>query len=463
MKEVRFGLIGLGAMGMAHAKTLLGDVPNARLCAAATASRMHAAELLALPGAEDVRVFATPAEMYQSGLIDAVLIATPQGCTSGRPSRPSARGCTFCWKSRRAFHAGGAPAERRGDKSGRAFGAMFNQRTNPAYRKMKRLVESGELGEIRRTNVVITDWLRAQSYYDSCAWRATWAEDGGGVLLNQAPHNLDLWQWICGMPLRIRAFCGFGRWHDIEVEDDVTAYVEYPNGATGTFITCTGEAPGTNRFEISLTGGQLVYENNRLTLARPDTPVDRFIREYAGGFGKPNVTMEDITPDEPYPMHAGVIRAFADHILTGAPMIADGREGLCSLMLANAMLLSSWMDETIELPLDDALRRPSGRAGRPKPEKDREADQAGRQQIVLTAASLFTRSTTRNIHLWQAKLKKQTSCVFWIRRKSSIRRISIRPIRASTQFPSPTRSGRIRRRSSKRWSRRARAARFTFS
>ena len=140
---------------------------------------------------------------------------------------------------------------------------MFNQRTNPAYRKMKRLVESGELGEIRRTNVVITDWLRAQSYYDSCAWRATWAEDGGGVLLNQAPHNLDLWQRICGMPLRVRAFCGFGRWHDIEVEDDVTAYVEYAGGATGTFITCTGEAPGTNRFEISLTGGQLIYENGR--------------------------------------------------------------------------------------------------------------------------------------------------------------------------------------------------------
>ena len=144
-----------------------------------------------------------------------------------------------------------------------------------------------------------------------------------------------------------------------------------------------------------MTGGQLVYENNRLTLARPDTPVDRFIREYAGGFGKPNVTMEDITPDEPYPMHAGVIRAFADHILTGAPMIADGREGLCSLMLANAMLLSSWTDETIELPLDDALRRPSGRAGRPKPEKDREADQAGRQQIVLTAF-LTTQSLSKS-------------------------------------------------------------------
>ena len=355
MKEVRFGLIGLGAMGMAHAKTLLGDVPNARLCAAATASKAHAAELLALPGAEDVRIFATPAEMYQSGLIDAVLIATPHRLHVRQAVEAFRAGMHVLLEK----PTGVSTQEVRllnaeADKSGRAFGAMFNQRTNPAYRKMKRLVESGELGEIRRTNVVITDWLRAQSYYDSCAWRATWAEDGGGVLLNQAPHNLDLWQWICGMPLRVRAFCGFGRWHDIEVEDDVTAYVEYPNGATGTFITCTGEAPGTNRFEISLTGGQLVYENNRLTLARPDTPVDRFIREYAGGFGKPNVTMEDITPDEPYPMHAGVIQAFADHILTGAPMIADGREGLCSLMLANAMLLSSSTGETIELPLDDA-------------------------------------------------------------------------------------------------------------
>ena len=244
MKEVRFGLIGLGAMGMAHAKTLLGDVPNARLCAAATASRAHGAELLALPGAEDVRIFATPAEMYQSGLIDAVLIATPHRLHVRQAVEAFRAGMHVLLEkptgvSTREVRLLNAEA----DRSGRAFGAMFNQRTNPAYRKMKRLVESGELGEIRRTNVVITDWLRAQSYYDSCAWRATWAEDGGGVLLNQAPHNLDLWQWICGMPLRVRAFCGFGRWHDIEVEDDVTAYVEYPNGATGTFITCTGEAP----------------------------------------------------------------------------------------------------------------------------------------------------------------------------------------------------------------------------
>ena len=355
MDQVRIGIIGVGNMGSAHAKNITaGEVPEMEVTAVADRSeqrRQWAKENLP----EGVKIYTEGSELIDAGVCDAVLIAVPHYQHPELAIRAFGRHLhVMCEKPAGVYTKQVREMNEAAAKSNRVFAMMFNQRTNPAYRKMKRLVESGELGEIRRTNVVITDWLRAQSYYDSCAWRATWAEDGGGVLLNQAPHNLDLWQWICGMPLRVRAFCGFGRWHDIEVEDDVTAYVEYPNGATGTFITCTGEAPGTNRFEISLTGGQLVYENNRLTLARPDTPVDRFIREYAGGFGKPNVTTEDITPDEPYPMHAGVIRAFADHILTGAPMIADGREGLCSLMLANAMLLSSWTDETIELPLDDA-------------------------------------------------------------------------------------------------------------
>ena len=253
-----------------------------------------------------------------------------------------------CTKEVRALH-------QVADRSGLAFGVMFNVRTNPAYARMKRIVSSGELGEIRRTSVIVTDILRAQSYYDAGAWRATWKQDGGGVLLNQAPHNLDLWQWIFGMPVRVRAFCGFGRWHDIEVEDDVTAYVEYKNGATGTFIACTGEVPGTNRFEISLDGGQLVYEGGRLKMTTSRIPAGRFIREFEGGFGKPETDVQDITPDSPNPMHAGVIRAFARHILYGEEMVADGREGLYSLELSNAMLLSSWTGNTVELPFDDDL------------------------------------------------------------------------------------------------------------
>ncbi len=355
MEQVRFGIVGLGSMGLAHARLIMEQVEEARLAAVASRNEKHIAILRGLPGGEALRVFDTPKEMYESGCIDAVLIASPHRAHVAQAKEAFAHGMhVLLEKPTGVFTREVREMNAAAKASGKAFGAMFNQRTNPVYRKMKELVASGELGEIRRVSVIITDWFRAQSYYDSGAWRATWKQDGGGVLLNQAPHNLDLWQWICGMPKSVHAFCGFGRWHDVEIEDDVTAYVEYANGATGTFITCTGEVPGTNRFEISMDGGQLVYENNRLILARPETPASVFIREYPGGFGAPDVTREDITPEEEYPQHAGVIRAFARHILYGEEMIADGSEGLSSLMLSNAMLLSAWTGKTVALPMDEA-------------------------------------------------------------------------------------------------------------
>lgn len=352
MKQVRFGIIGLGDMGLQHARIIMEQIPEARLTAVATRGA-RVAQLRALPGRQEVRVFETPAQMEESGEIDAVLIASPHRAHVAQAKEAFAAGLHVLLEK----PIGVSTQEAReliaaADASGKAFGAMFNQRTHPAYRRMREIVASGELGGIRRTSMIATDWFRAQSYYDSGAWRATWKQEGGGVLINQAPHSLDIWQWVCGMPVRLHAFCGLGRWHDIEVEDDVTAYVEYANGATGTFVACTGEAPGTNRFEISMDGGQLLYENGRLTLTRTQTPVSRFIREYPGGYGKPEMTVEEITPQGEYTMHAGVTRAFARHILFGEPMIADGREGLNSLMLSNAMLLSSAADETLSLPLD---------------------------------------------------------------------------------------------------------------
>ena len=354
MNPIRFGIVGLGSMALNHAKTMLTKTPHARICAVASKNETNIAALRAMPGGENLAVFDTPRAMYESGAIDAVLIASPHRAHVAQALEAFECGVPVLLEK----PVGVSTQEARilnaaAQASGKAFGVMFNQRTNPVYREMKRIVSSGELGEIRRTNVVITDWFRAQSYYDSGAWRATWKHDGGGVLLNQAPHNLDLWQWICGMPVSVRSFCGFGRWHDIEVEDDVTAYVEYANGATGTFITCTGETPGTNRFEISMDGGQLVYENGRLTLSKPETPASRFIREYQGGYGKPAVTVQDITPADENPLHAGVIEAFALHLLTGTPMVAEGKEGINSLMLSNAMLLSTWTDRTIALPFGE--------------------------------------------------------------------------------------------------------------
>ena len=351
MNTIRFGIVGLGSMALNHAQTMLKKTPHAQLCAVASHNAKNIATLRAMPGYENIAVFDTPQQMYASGAIDAVLIVSPHRAHVAQACEAFASGMHVLLEKPVGVSTKEARTLNAAAKaSGKAFGVMFNQRTNPIYQEMKRLVSSGELGEIRRTSVLITDWFRAQSYYDSCAWRATWKHEGGGVLLNQAPHNLDLWQWICGMPSRVHAFCGFGRWHDIEVEDDVTAYVEYPNGATGTFITCTGETPGSNRFEISMDGGQLICENGRLTLRVPEMPASRFIREFAGGYGAPKFVTKDITPEGENPMHAGVIEAFARHILEGTPMIAEGEEGISSLMLSSAMLLSGWTGETIELP-----------------------------------------------------------------------------------------------------------------
>jgi len=355
MKQVRFGIVGLGSMGLQHARLIMENVEEASLCAVASRNEKHIQILRGLPGGEKLRAFDTPKEMYESSEIDAVLIASPHRAHVAQAKEAFAHGMhVLLEKPTGVFTREVREMNAAAKASGKAFGAMFNQRTNPVYRKIRELVASGEFGEIRRVSVIITDWFRAQSYYDSGAWRATWKQDGGGVLLNQAPHNLDLWQWICGMPKSVHAFCGFGRWHDVEIEDDVTAYVEYENGASGTFITCTGEVPGTNRFEISMDGGQLVYENGRLILSKPETPASVFIREYPGGFGQPAVAREDITPEGDYPQHAGVIRAFARHILYGEEMIADGSEGLNSLMLSNAMLLSAWTGKTVALPMDEA-------------------------------------------------------------------------------------------------------------
>ncbi|MBQ3385896.1 MAG: Gfo/Idh/MocA family oxidoreductase, partial [Eggerthellaceae bacterium] len=228
-------------------------------------------------------------------------------------------------------------------------------RTNCVYRKMKEIIASGEMGAIRRTNWIITNWFRSQSYYDSGAWRATWDGEGGGVLLNQCPHNLDLWQWICGMPNKVRAFCHNGKWHNIEVEDDVTAYVEYPNGATGVFVTTTSDAPGTNRLEVDLDGGQLICDGNKLWMYKLDTPIPEFHKTYKGGFGSPKGEMVEVETDGLNPQHVGVLEAFARKILGKGELIAGGEEGINGLTISNAMHLSSWLDRTVELPLDEDL------------------------------------------------------------------------------------------------------------
>ena len=240
-------------------------------------------------------------------------------------------------------------------RSGKVFGMMFNQRTNCVYRKMHEMVQSGKYGQIKRVNWIITDWYRTQAYYNSGGWRATWDGEGGGVLLNQCPHNLDLLQWICGLPCRVRAFCHNGKWHQIEVEDDVTAYLEFPNGATGVFVTTTADAPGTNRFEITLERGKLVAEHDKLTFFELEQSEREFCFTATGGFEQPAGHEVTVELDGQNPQHVGVLNAFAGAILHGEPLVADGTEGIRGLELSNAMHLSSWTDQTVSLPIDEGL------------------------------------------------------------------------------------------------------------
>ena len=246
---------------------------------------------------------------------------------------------------------------KRAESSDKVLGIMFNQRTNPAFKTMKKMIAEGKIGDIKRTNWIITDWYRTQYYYDTGAWRATWAGEGGGVLYNQAPHQLDLFQWIIGMqPSKVHAFCHYGKWHDIEVEDDVTCYVEYPNGATGVFITTTADAPGTNRFEVTGTLGTLIFEDNKLFYKQLLKDERLHCKEATEGFKMPEVlpTVE-IELEGDNPQHIGIVNNIANAILGLEDVYAPATDGLAGVQLANAMHLSSWLGESVSLPINDEL------------------------------------------------------------------------------------------------------------
>ncbi|MBN2980203.1 MULTISPECIES: Gfo/Idh/MocA family protein [Cohnella] len=354
MEQVRFGIIGMGNMGSGHAASLMAGkikgVALAAVCEASEARRQSIRETW-----PELAVFETSRQLFESGLVDAVLIATPHFDHPTNAIAAFDHGLhVLIEKPAGVSVARVRPMNEAAAASGKTFGIMYNQRMNPLYAKVRDLVVSGELGEIRRTNWIITNWYRPQAYYDSGTWRATWAGEGGGVLLNQCPHQLDLWQWTTGlMPARVRAFCHFGKYRNIEVEDEVTAYVEYANGATGVFITTTGETPGTNRYEVIGDRGKLVIEDGKLHYWRLRESEPEFNARNTVSFAAPEVWRVDVGDFGPSPEHVGLMQNFADAILRGTPLVAPGEEGMLGLSISNAMHLSSWQDRWVELPLDE--------------------------------------------------------------------------------------------------------------
>ena len=289
-------------------------------------------------------VFKTSDELIESGLADAVIIATPHYFHPPIAIKAFENGLNvLSEKPIGVYTAQILEMNEAAKKSGKVFGIMYNQRTNPVYQKLRELIQSGELGGIKRVNWTITDWYRPQAYHDSCTWRSTWATEGGGALINQNPHQLDLWQWMFGMPSKIMSHVSFGKYYDIEVEDDVTAFMQYDDGMTGLYITSTGEAPGTNRLEIACDMGKVVVENNTITFWRNRVSEREFNKTNNEIFGCPECWKCEIPADKSGgEQHVGILKNFADAVLKGTPLLAPGYEGINGLTISNAIHYSAW-------------------------------------------------------------------------------------------------------------------------
>lgn len=352
MNNVRFGIVGIGNMGSAHAMNIYNKkVEGAKLVAVCDNNFKR------LDWAKDnlgnVETFENYNEFLDNEKIDAVLIATPHYLHPVIAKIAFERGIHVLTEKPAGVYT--EQVEAMNDaarKSGKKFGIMYNQRTNPIFAKAREMVQNGEIGELKRVVWIITNWYRRQSYYDSGTWRATWRGEGGGVLINQCPHNIDVMQWIVGMPKTVTSHCYYGKYHNIEVEDDVTAFFEFDNGATGVFITTTGENPGTNRLEISGTKAKLVIENGKMCVWSSDISERDYCFMAEEDYKNVKHGFSEFSPDGKGGGHVGILQNFTNSILHDEELLAPGHEGINGLTISNAIHLSDWTDEKITLPID---------------------------------------------------------------------------------------------------------------
>ena len=359
---VRTAIVGVGNIGRAHVDTLL-NTPSAKLVGVCD-QNAERAEAAAVHAGAECSAFTDYETMMDTAAPEAVIVATPHYQHVPVSIAAAERGLHLLVEKPLAVH--GADARRiceavriaRETKPELVFAVMLNQRTYGHWRKIKDLIDSAELGRLVRATWIITDWFRTQHYYSTGGWRATWAGEGGGVLLNQCPHNLDLYQWFFGMPKRVTGHAGFGKYHDIEVEDEVTAFFEHENGMVGHFITSTGESPGTNRLEIVGEHGRLTFENDEIRFLRNRTSMLDFLKQSKESF----TTVESWPCSVPYthhgePGHRQIIEAFLAAIRTGAELYAHGEEALNSVLLGNAIMTSAMTEEkkkTVTIPFDES-------------------------------------------------------------------------------------------------------------
>lgn len=359
LKKVRLGIIGCGNIGRVH-MSYMHEVSGCEFVAAADA---FPAGLETVVDQYGVEGFDDGYKLIKSGLVDAILIATPHyfhpdlsiaGFKSDLHVLTEKPLAVTAYEAAKALKA-------HEKKKHLVYAAMFQTRKVPLWQKVKELVSTGQIGEVQRFNWIVTNWFRTQTYYDSAAWRATWKGEGGGVLLNQCPHNLDTICWVLGLPKMVHAHLSLGKYHHIEVEDEVTAYLEWPNGATGVFVTTTGEAPGTDRLEIAGDGGKIVVEDGQITMTRTRESVQQFCRTTEEAFGTPSTDKYNIEVTRDNPGHKIVTQNFINAIVRGEPLICPAADAIQGLELGNAMLMSGLIKEPVTIaknraPFDKKLK-----------------------------------------------------------------------------------------------------------
>ncbi len=353
-KKVKIGIVGLGNMGSGHIQHL-SEIADCKLAACCDIIPEKAEKFGRQYG---IPYYTDAVKMFKSGKIEAVVLAVPHYDHTTLAVKAFDCDLHVLTEKPVGVHKNDVLKMIKAHKKhpDKVFAAMFQMRLWAPAIRLRELIRRGELGRIQRVHWTITNWFRSQAYYDSGTWRATWKGEGGGVLLNQCPHNLDLFQWFFGMPKTVRANCAIGKYHKIEVEDEVTAYLEYEDGATATFITSTGEAPGTNRLEIACDRGRVVMEGGEIHFTRNEIPTEEFLNTTDSLFGYPATWEINVPIFSSYGTHSHktVLENFVSAILHGTELIAPAEEGLNSVELGNAMLYSSMNDCTVQMPLDGA-------------------------------------------------------------------------------------------------------------
>ena len=342
---VRFGVVGTGNIGSQHIQLLnSGKVAGATV--AATASRSTPDLVTGVPHFVDYR------QMFSDADINAVLIATPTMSHVEVAQAALEHNFHVVMEKPIAMSIHQAETLLARVPDDLKFAVMLNQRFHPAYAKLKQLLVDDAIGSLQRVSWTMTAWYRPDIYYQVSSWRGTWPGEGGGLLINQCIHNLDVLQWLVGLPNSITANVRFGKYHNIDVEDEVSALMTFENGATGMLTASCGEAPGVNRIEIVGDRGTLILEKGVIEVLRSGESVQSHCRTTHEMFGMPEFEGETIEMAEETDQHAAVLRNFVDSVETGTQLLTSGDQGLGSLQLANGILLSAWTSGAVTLPID---------------------------------------------------------------------------------------------------------------